>query len=127
MGRRKLVKTSTPRQREAYFRKITEKLAKLKNVETLKEFDFGHKDGQSYRASIIKIAGEPYCGFIKCFGGKYTRTRLFMPLSAWNSFVTDILSRFTEAPAVPSVTRQLGVIEEEEEPNRYFPCPYVHV
>ena len=126
MGRRKVPKM-TPRQLKAQDRKI-KLLARIKNVETLKDFEFGRMHGQSYRASMIKIGGEPYSGFIKCFGGNYTRARLFMPLSAWNSFVTDVLPQFAYPPVLQ---RQLGV--NEEEANRYFPmslckyiCPYVY-
>lgn len=120
MGRRKVPKM-TARQLKAQDRKISEKLARIKNVETLKDFEFGRMHGQSYRASMIKIGGEPYCGFIKCFGGNYTRARLFMPLSAWNSFVTDVLPQFAYPPVLQ---RQLGV--NEEEANRYFPM-YLHI
>lgn len=95
-------------------------------VETLQSLDFGMKNNQCYRAALITIAGEPYCGLIKCWRPPgyadyhYTRTRLFMPLAAWNSFVTDIVPQINYAH--PSqrqdVTDQYAII------SNFYQSPY---
>ena len=85
----------------------TKRKAPRKNVEVLQSIDFGACGPQSYRACVIKIDGQPYCGLIKCWNGSHTRTRVFMPLDAWYSFTQEALSRMT----YPSLQHHVTITE----------------
>ena len=113
MGRTKGSKNKKPKAPKVHRRsripftlpkKMLHQLATRKIVENLQSIDFGFSQSQCYRASTITIGGEPYFGFIKCCRPKghidytYTRTRVFMPISAWNSFVRDVLPEIKTPP-----------------------------
>ena len=100
------------------WKKVEHQMACRKNVETLQSLDFGFTDSQCFRASTITIGGEPYFGFIKCwrppghFDYNYTKTRCFMPFTAWNRFVRDILPEIKTPPPLHIV--------ELEDSRRYY-------
>lgn len=113
MGRPKGSKNKNPRKVLKVLKKAkrVRKSEDIKKVETLQSLDFGKCDNNCYRVAVITIDEEPYIGFIKCWRGPgyldytFSRTRLFMPLSAWNSFVDTTLPQIK----YPPLKRQLAM------------------
>ena len=120
MGRRKGSLNKKPRKEKKVriTKKDRQRSAKSKHVETLQSLDFGLSGNQCYRASVIKIDGEPYCGIIKCWRVpmsekfNYSRTRVFLPMPAWNSFINDVVPQIKYPP---TLQRQLGMTEDSNE------------
>ena len=68
------------------------RMVPCKNVEGLQSRNFDECGPQIYRACIITIDGEPYCGLIKWWNGS---SGVFMANEAWSSFSQEALTRMS--------------------------------
>lgn len=94
----------------------------MMNGEKVFAMDFGRRKNRCFRATIVNINNEPHLGFIKCFitedGSRASRTQLFMPLCAYNSFVKEVLPKLTCKEDDPAVAPKKK--KEESSTNAFF-------